>query len=504
MTDNPAGGAGEADGQEPEQPRQLWFPPGESGGQPGPPPAGGYGQQPGPGYGPPGSGQPGYGQTGYGQGYGQPGYGQPGYGQPGYGPGTGQPGWAPPPAAPKPGVIPLRPIAVGEILDGAFTSIRRNPKATIGIAAIVLTVSAVITTALEYSLLKQPALNTSSQSLTSAQVAQLLGALGITALVAVVLAVFVQLLLAGMLTAVIGRSVLGQRITPGEAWQIARPRLPALLGASVLAFLAVVGPWLALALVITVLAVAHAPGALVALAAVVGVIAALIFDVLLYVRFSMSAPVVVLERQGPAAALGRSWRLVRGSFWRVFGILLLTALIVLVAASVLRLPFSIISGVFSRGSSASPLTGAGFITAAAGHPGLLALVISAIGSIIAGAITQPVSAGVTVLLYVDLRMRREGLDLALQTAASEGPMAGDEFATVWRPTGQPGASGQAGPGWPGPAWAPPPQAGPPPTAGPLGPAAPGGSGAPDRPAQPPGQAPPAGPPAPPTGGPAAW
>src|SRR6516225_6705880 len=63
MTDNPAGGAGEADGQEP-----------------------------GPGYGPPGSGQPGYGQTGYGQGYGQPGYGQPGYGQPGYGPGTGQPG----------------------------------------------------------------------------------------------------------------------------------------------------------------------------------------------------------------------------------------------------------------------------------------------------------------------------------------------------------------------------------------------------------------------------
>src|SRR6516225_8193246 len=154
MTDNPAGGAGEADGQEPEQPRQLWFPPGESGGQPGPPPAGGYGQQPGPGYGPPGSGQPGYGQTGYGQGY-----GQPGYGQPGYGPGTGQPGWAPPPAAPKPGVIPLRPIAVGEILDGAFTSIRRNPKATIGIAAIVLTVSAVITTALEYSLLKQPALS---------------------------------------------------------------------------------------------------------------------------------------------------------------------------------------------------------------------------------------------------------------------------------------------------------------------------------------------------------
>jgi len=187
--------------------------------------------------------------------------------------------------------------------------------------------------------------------------------------------------------------------------------------------------------------------------------------------------------------------------------LLLTALIVLVAASVLRLPFSIISGVFSRGSSASPLTGAGFITAAAGHPSLLALIITAIGSIIAGAITQPVSAGVTVLLYVDLRMRREGLDLALQTAASEGPMAGDEFATVWRPIGQLGASGQAGPGWPAPAWTPPPPAGPPPSAGPMGPgtpAAPGGASTPDWPAQPPGQAPPAGPPAPPPGGPPTW
>ena len=48
------------------------------------------------------------------------------------------------PAAPKPGVIPLRPMAVGEILDGAFTSIRRNPKAILGMAAVVMTISAII------------------------------------------------------------------------------------------------------------------------------------------------------------------------------------------------------------------------------------------------------------------------------------------------------------------------------------------------------------------------
>jgi len=45
----------------------------------------------------------------------------------------------------------------------------------------------------------------------------------------------------------------------------------------------------------------------------------------------------------------------------------------------------------------------------------------------------PVSAGVTVLLYLDMRMRKEGLDLALQAAAGGQQMTGDEFETVWRP-----------------------------------------------------------------------
>ena len=40
-------------------------------------------------------------------------------------------------AAPKPGIIPLRPLSVGEILDGTFTTIRRHPKATLGLSAAV-------------------------------------------------------------------------------------------------------------------------------------------------------------------------------------------------------------------------------------------------------------------------------------------------------------------------------------------------------------------------------
>ena len=85
--------------------------------------------------------------------------------------------------------------------------------------------------------------------------------------------------------------------------------------------------------------------------------------------------------------------------------------------------------------------------------GIGGTVILVIGAIAAGTVTRPITAGVTVLLYVDMRMRKEGLDLALRTASgsaqpgsgqpgsglpgsglpgSGGPL-GDDFATVWRP-----------------------------------------------------------------------
>ena len=224
MTDTPPSGAGGAGDREQGPPPQPWFPPGS---QPG-----GYGQEPG------------------------SAHGQPGHGQPGAGYGAPPGGWAAPPQAPKPGVIPLRPIAVGEILDGAFTSIRRNPKATLGIAAVVLTISGIITTSLEVLLLSQLGLNTGTdQTLTGAQLAGMLAVVIPSGLTALVLAFIVQILLTGLLTAVVGRSVLGDRITAGEAWRIALPRLPALLLATLLTGLALIGPWAGLAAVLIALGV---------------------------------------------------------------------------------------------------------------------------------------------------------------------------------------------------------------------------------------------------------
>jgi hypothetical protein len=464
MTDTPGrGAAGDSDSRNeqgssggPQQPGYGPGPNAEPGyhqgppfGQPGygqpqyPPPPGygqppynqppsGYGQPP---YGQPGYGQPGYGQQGYGQqGYGQQGYGQQGYGQPQYGGGPyGQ--WVPP--APKPGVIPLRPLNVGEILDGAFNAVRRNPKATVGLAAIVMTVSGIFTAVI--GLLTRHAADNlqypvAGQTYTSAQLGHFYAGFAkvfIPLFVGTLLVQFVvDTCLTGILTAVIGNSVLGRQVSISEAWRLARPRLLAVIGSVLLEVLIVIGALLVGVLPGLVLILAHVT-AVGVLLLVLGVIAALVFSIIFGVRVSLATPAVVLEGQGPWTSLVRSWRLVKRSSWRVLGITLLTSIIVLIAAFILELPFDIISLV------AGSHSGHNGFTFGIGGTTVIGILVGAVGAIAAGAVTRPVLAGTRVLLYTDLRMRREGLDIALQSAAGRQDQPGGGLAVFDGPPAPP-------------------------------------------------------------------
>jgi hypothetical protein len=302
---------------------------------------------------------------------------------------------------------------------------RRNPKATVGLAAILILAYKVLSL-IAYAVARQHLQGLNGQTITSANAGHLFSVLLPLYGVVLLLTFLVSELLTGMLTAVIGRDVLGQRIDIAAAWRMAAPRLPAIIGAALLYVLVVISIWAGYAVLGIIALLAHAPTGLDVAYFVLFGIAAFCVTLWLVISYSLALPTVVLERQGPAQALARSWRLVRGNWWRVLGVTLLAGLIVFVAALVLEIPFTLIGNAAGGGSGVNVFVSTGNLSVAG-------VIIAGIGAVVAGALTRPIQAGVSVLLYVDLRMRKEGLDLALQTAARNELAQGDEFAVAWRP-----------------------------------------------------------------------
>jgi hypothetical protein len=159
---------------------------------------------------------------------------EPGYPPPGYAP-YGAVGYGPPPVAQalKPGVIPLRPLSLSDIFNGAVAYIRANPKATLGLTTVVVVAAQILALILSIGPLAvtgelQPTLSgeeVPTGVLLGSSASSLAGA-GATWLSGI--------LLSGMLTVVVGRAVFGTSITIGEAWQRLRGRLWALIGFAVL------------------------------------------------------------------------------------------------------------------------------------------------------------------------------------------------------------------------------------------------------------------------------
>ncbi|MGW6274705.1 glycerophosphoryl diester phosphodiesterase membrane domain-containing protein [Streptomyces sp. NPDC055060] len=337
----------------------------------------------------------------------------PGPGGPG-GPG-GYPGWGawqgPPPAA-KPGVIPLRPLGVGEILDGAVSTMRTYWRTVLGISLAVAVFTEIVVILLQGLVLDNSA-STEALDDPSATVGELTRALGDTLLssgVILLITLLGTIVATALLTMVTSRAVLGKSVTTAEAWQDAKPRLPKLIGLTLLL------PLIGMAIV----AAGTVPGVLIAVAgasdagvslAVLGGFAAGVVAVWLLVRFSLASPALMLEKQGVRKSMTRSAKLVRGSWWRVFGIQLLAAIIANVVASIIVIPFTLIAGAVS-GDGVT-----GFLDSGTGDLGWTFLIVSGVGSVIGSMLTFPITAGVTVLLYIDQRIRREALDLELARAA---------------------------------------------------------------------------------------
>jgi hypothetical protein len=127
------------------------------------------------------------------------------------------------------------------------------------------------------------------------------------------------------------------------------------------------------------------------------------------VLLSLAAPAFILEKTTVGEALSRSKQLVDGNWWRTFGIGFLGYLVGGIIGGLLQLPFSI-----AAGYSSSFLTSTDDTSISTGSEIWLA-----VGRIVGGTVSTPIIAGTIALIYVDRRIRREGLDLSLAQAARE-------------------------------------------------------------------------------------
>lgn len=225
-----------------------------------------------------------------------------------------------------------------------------------------------------------------------------------------------QIVLTGLLAAVVGLAVLGRKLTMKEAMEAVRGRMGALFGVAGLLFLIGLGYTTLLAVFLgTAFAVGYfvgvLPGVIIGAS---GIAATIVVSVWIWVRTSLAMPVTILERVGPGRSLARSWRLTQRSWWRVFGLLFLSVLIASIVANLLTTPFALIGAVV-------PVFSPGAFWAY-----VVSTASSYVGTVLAAALSVPFVIGVTTLLYVDLRMRREGLDLRMQTATQSGEALGAE------------------------------------------------------------------------------
>lgn len=340
----------------------------------------------------------------------------PAYGQYGPQPGPAGPGIARPygPAGfagpVQPGIIPLRPLNLGEILDGGFRAIRANPKVMFGLSLLVLGIASVIEAVVLVVFLGQavpvldPALLEGSAT---ASEALGVGPGSVLGLLAAAVAVFLAtIILTGLLIISVSQSVLGRVVSIGEVWTRARGRLGALVGLTVLigvaATIAITLVVVVSALLIGALATAlgDSAGVLVILGLLIFA-AAVVATAWLSIKLALAAPVLVLERASVMTSLRRSWSLTAGHFWRIFGSLVLSSIIVSVISYALMVVPTLITALVATSPDAI----------------VTATVVTTVLSVLISAATTPFLAAVLALVYIDVRMRKEGLDVELARAA---------------------------------------------------------------------------------------
>jgi hypothetical protein len=249
----------------------------------------------------------------------------------------------------QPGQAALpRPLGIGEILSTAFQLYRRHWRTLLAIAAVVV----VPLTLLQYLL--GDWVRTRGEISSYQQISTATWAVGAAGLVAGLAGLLMYLVLTGAITRAVAAEVAGEDPSVEQSYRFGFHRLGAVLAVSIL----------------------------VGLATIAGFILFIIPGIYIGVRLAVSVEALVVEGRRGTQAMGRSWALVGGHWWHAFGALVVAGLLTGVVNAVITTPFNNTSWF-----------------------------VQAIAAAIATVITLPYGVLVGVLLYLDLRARKEQLNL---------------------------------------------------------------------------------------------
>ncbi|HEX8683835.1 MAG TPA: hypothetical protein VF707_16065 [Ardenticatenaceae bacterium] len=291
----------------------------------------------------------------------------------------------------------LQPMGIGKLLDRTIYFYRTHFLQLLTYVALFTVPLTLINSIFSYfafeSTLTGSALEigTTPEEMTSYYV-NTLGALGGTYLLGLLTYLFLPLQAAGIAVALRGFMLEGREVALREMLQGVRRHVPALL------VLGLAGLVLSLLLTLTLIL------------APVGMAILTIFGL----AFGLAPFVLVYEGSRGMDAIKRSWMLIQRSIWRVMGIVVALFLFGFAVGLAIQAGAQAATGAFAM---------------LAENPTLLYIVQTVLTSLF-GLLVGPVSHGVYGLLYFDLRVRHEGLDIAL--AASEGM---DEAQVLAAPQG---------------------------------------------------------------------
>ena len=270
----------------------------------------------------------------------------------------------PPPEGTPPGPGSLRPRTLGEILSAAFEIYKNNAQGLIVIVAIIVVpLSLISALVLHYAVSTTSTTTHTAGGLTYTVSTRSVGAAIAGGIIAAAIGIIIGALLQAAIIRAGAQATIGDPVDVEGSYRYGFHRF----GSVILV------------------------GLLFGLAVALGFILLIIPGILALVYFSVSIPSLVVENHRGTKALGRSANLVSSHFWHAFGVIIVAYLIVAVVG--------------------------GILGAIGGNNWVVRWIFNAIAQII----TTPFSALVSVLLYLDLRARKEALTTdVLRTELASG------------------------------------------------------------------------------------